>query len=199
MARVRRCLKGLSNTCMFPFNSLFLNMAKQVVVHVSVIRTGSYKALQHLNFLDEILAALTHWGFFYLLRQGENCTALTCLKPQRETICTVGCRRLSLNYFMGFGDCCLMKGTLHGFSLGTSVLCLNSAIRYAGINSKGWGVNIYLRTEIASFDKIPHTMWKLLDFLLDTPKPCPSVSGQKAAYRWLLHPPMPQKYMHKEV
>lgn len=49
MAQVRRCLKGLSNTFMFPFNSLFLNMAKQVVVHVSVIRIGSYKALQHLN------------------------------------------------------------------------------------------------------------------------------------------------------
>lgn len=49
MAQVGRCLKGLSNIFMFPFNSIFLNMAKQVVVHVSVIRIGSYKALQHLN------------------------------------------------------------------------------------------------------------------------------------------------------
>lgn len=49
MAQVRRCLKGLSNNLMFPFNSIFLNMAKQVVVHVSVIRIRSYKAVQHLN------------------------------------------------------------------------------------------------------------------------------------------------------
>lgn len=49
MAQVRRCLKGLSNTFIFPFSSLFLNRAKQVVVHVSVIRIGSYKALQRLN------------------------------------------------------------------------------------------------------------------------------------------------------
>lgn len=49
MAQERRCLKGLSNIFMFPFNSIFLNMAKQVIVHVSVIRIGSYKALQHLN------------------------------------------------------------------------------------------------------------------------------------------------------
>lgn len=50
MAQVGRCPKGLSNTFMFPFNSIFLNMAKQVVVHVSVIRIGSYKPLQHLHF-----------------------------------------------------------------------------------------------------------------------------------------------------
>ncbi|OPJ83697.1 hypothetical protein AV530_006551 [Patagioenas fasciata monilis] len=34
--------------------------------------------------------------------QGESCTVLTCLKPQRGIICKVGCRRLSQSHFMGF-------------------------------------------------------------------------------------------------
>lgn len=79
--------------------------------------------------------------------------ALTCLKLQRGTICKAGCRRLSWSHFMGFWYCCPRRRILHCFPFAEFVLLLNSAIRYTGANSKGWGVSRYPKAEIASFDR----------------------------------------------
>lgn len=145
---------------------MFLNIETdqtRCCLSLPVVRKGNYSTVA-LKFLGEILAALSHWGICYLLQQDENCTALTCLKPQRGTVCKVGCRSLSRSCFVGFWDCCPRRGTLRGFSVGKYMLLLNSAIRYTRANSKRWGVSIHPKTETASFIiKITQVLCKLLD------------------------------------